>query len=45
MSQCRYRYVSIGIECNDERLEAKKSDRHTHSSCDVAFYNVVRCIT
>lgn len=31
-------FAALGVECDEERLTAKKSDRHTKSSNDIAYY-------
>ncbi len=38
-------YASVGVECNEPRLLAKKSGQHVRTACDVAYYNVLRWLT
>lgn len=38
-------YGAVGVECNDQRFFAKKSDQIVKTACDVAYYNVVGWLT
>ncbi|KAL1522898.1 hypothetical protein AB1Y20_000640 [Prymnesium parvum] len=38
-------FAAMGVTCDDERLTAKKSDRHTKSSNDIAYYVMLQWLT
>ena len=35
-------FAAMGVTCDDQRLTDKKSDRHTKSSNDIAYYTVLQ---
>lgn len=34
-------FAAVGVACDDDRFFKKRSDQHTKTACDVAYYNVV----